>query len=88
LVEDSLNKAQRLQHPFNGPLSGTAQLRQYQKGKTNLHLLEQETVSGSDISFPRQISMPAPHHSVFTDRMPFPPSNHQHQSMKSLQLIN
>jgi len=23
-------------HPFNGPFSGTAQVRQYQKGKTNL----------------------------------------------------
>jgi len=43
----------------------------YQKGKTNLILLKQETVSGSGISWAmckpaprsRQITMPAPHHS-------------------------
>jgi len=41
--------------------------------KTSLDLLEQETVSGSGNSWaactsaphPRQITMPAPHHSVF-----------------------
>jgi len=27
-------------HPFNGPLSGTTQVSQYQKGKTNLDLTE------------------------------------------------
>jgi len=45
----------------------------YQQGNTNLDLLEQETVSGSGISWaicksahcPRQITMPALHHSVF-----------------------
>jgi len=45
----------------------------YQKGKTNLDLLEQETVSGSGITWaicksaprPREMTMPAPHHSVF-----------------------
>jgi len=45
----------------------------YQKGKTNLDLLEQETVSGSGISWAicksaprsRQTTMPAPHHSIF-----------------------
>ena len=45
----------------------------YQKGKTNLGLLKQETVSGSGISWAicksasrsRQITTPAPHHSVF-----------------------
>ena len=58
-------------HPFNGPLSGTTRVSQYQKGKTIL--LEQETVSGSGISWAigksaprsRQITTPAPHHSVF-----------------------
>jgi len=62
---------------FNGPLSGTTWVSQYQKGKTNLNLLEQETVSFSGISSaicksahrPRQMTMPAPHHSVFTGRM-------------------
>ena len=60
-------------HPFNCPLSGTTWVSWYQKGKTNLDLLEQETVSGSGISWaicnsaphPRQITMPASHHSVF-----------------------
>ena len=45
----------------------------YQKGKTIWILLKQETVSGSGISWAvcksaprsRQITMPAPHHSVF-----------------------
>jgi len=45
-------------------------------------------VSGSDISWAicksaprsRQITTPAPHHSVFTDRMPFLPPNQQRQS--------
>jgi len=31
---------QQQQHLFNDPLSGTTQMRQYQKGKTNLDLLE------------------------------------------------
>jgi len=57
---------------------------QYQKGKTNLVSLKQETMSGSGISWaicksaPRssQITTPAPHHSVFfTGRMPFLPPN-------------
>ena len=51
-------------------------------------LLEQETVSGSGISWvvcksaphSRQITMPALHHSVFTGRMPFLPPNQQRQS--------
>ena len=59
--------------PFNGPFSGTTQVGRYQKGKTNLDLLKQETVSGSGIRWAicksaprsRQITMPAPHYSVF-----------------------
>ena len=74
-------------HPFNGPLSGTTQLSQYQKGKTNLDV-KQETVSGSGIHWAicksaprcRQITMPAPHRQFFTVRMPFLPPNQQHQS--------
>jgi len=69
-------------------LSGTTWVSQYQKGKTNLDLLEQEIVSGSGISWaicksapcPRQITKPAFHHSVFTRRMPFLPPNQQRQS--------
>ena len=60
-------------HPFNGPLSGTTRLSRYQKGKPIWILLKQETVSGSGICWAicksapcsRQITMPAPHHSVF-----------------------
>jgi len=63
----------------------------YQKSKTNLDILEQETMSGSGISWaiyksapcPRQITMPAPHHSVFTGWMPFLPPKQQHQSTES-----
>jgi len=51
-------------------------------------LLKQETVSGSSISWTickfasrsRQITMPVPHHSFFTGRMPFLPPNQQCQS--------
>jgi len=59
--------------PLNGPLSGTTRLSRYQKGKPIWILLKQETVSGSGICWAicksapcsRQITMPAPHHSVF-----------------------
>ena len=72
-------------HPFNGPLSGgTTQVSWYQI------LLKQEIVSGSGISWniglcksapcSRQITTLAPHHSVFTGRMPFLPPNQQHRS--------
>ena len=30
-------------HPFNGPLSGTTQVSQYQKGKTNLDFTEADS---------------------------------------------
>ena len=60
-------------HPFNGPLSRTTQVSRYQKVKPISILLKQETVSGSGISWAicksapcsRQITTPAPHHSVF-----------------------
>ena len=61
-------------YPFNNPLSGTTWVSQYQKGKKPIWiLLKQETVSGSGISCAicksapcsRQITTPAPHHSVF-----------------------
>jgi len=60
-------------HPFNSPFSGTTRVSRYQKGKPIGILLKQEAVSGSGISWTicksaprsRQITMPAPHHSVF-----------------------
>ena len=77
------------QQPFNGLLSGTTRVSQYQKGKTSLDLLQQET-NGSGISWaicksapcPRQITTPASHHSVFyrLDALPpFLPPNQQCQ---------
>jgi len=55
-------------------------------------LLKQETVSGSGISWAvcksaprcRQITMPAPHHSVFTGRMLFLSPNQQRQSTEGM----
>jgi len=35
------------QHSFNGPMPWTTQVSRYQKGKTNLDLLEQVIVRGS-----------------------------------------
>jgi len=60
-----------------------------EKGKTNLDLLEQETVSGSGISWaicisehhPRQITTPA---QFFTSRMPFLPPYQQYQSTEGI----
>ena len=63
----------------------THQVSWYQKGKSNLDFTE---ARGSDISWAicksapssREITMPAPHHSVFTGRMPFLSPSQQHQS--------
>ena len=60
-------------HPFNGPFSGTTGWAGTRKVKPIWILLKQETVSGSGISWAifksaprsRQITTPAPHHSVF-----------------------
>ena len=59
--------------PFNGLFSRTTWVSRYQKGKPVWILLEQETVSGSGISWAicksaprfRQITTPVPHFSVF-----------------------
>jgi len=80
-------------HPFNGPFSGATRVSRYQKGKPMWILLKQETVSCSGISWAicksaprsRPITTPAPHHSVFTGRMPFLPPNQQRQSTEGLQ---
>ena len=69
-------------HPFNCPFSGTTQGLPI--------LLKQETVSGSGISWAiyksahrsRQITMPAPHHSVFLQAGC--PSCHPTNSVKAL----
>ena len=73
-------------------LSGTTRVSRYQKGKnqegkTNLDLLEQETVSGSGICWAICKSAPHPRQprqnpttQFFTGRMPFLPPNQQRQS--------
>ena len=76
-------------HTFIGRLSRTTPVSRYQKRKPIWILLKQETVSGSGISWTicksaprfRQMSTPAPDHSVFfTNWMPFLPPNQQRQS--------
>ena len=67
-------------HQFNGPFSGLPTRASTRKVKPIWILLKQETVSGSGISWAicksascsRQITTPAPHHSVFyrTDALP------------------
>ena len=60
-------------HPFNGPFPGLPRWAGTRKVKPIRILLKQETVSGSGISRAicksaprsRQITTPAPHHSVF-----------------------
>jgi len=60
-------------HPFNDPFLGLPRWAGTRKVKTIWILLKQETVSGSGISWAicksaprsRQITTPAPHHSVF-----------------------
>ena len=64
-------------HPFNGPLSGSTRVSRYQKGKTNLDFTEARDSEwqwhqlDKSAARSRQITTPAPHHSVFyrqTDR--------------------
>ena len=60
-------------HPFNDHFPGLARWASTRKVKPIWNLLKQETVSGSGISWAvcksaphsKQITMPAPHHSVF-----------------------
>jgi len=78
-----------LLYPFNGLFSRTTWVSRYQKNKTSLDLKRQkitEFSDGSGISWTickqsaphsRQITMPTPHHSVFTGQMLFPTPNQQ-----------
>jgi len=83
-----LRHFRELLQPLNGLFSRTTWISRYQKGKTNLDFTEQETVSGSGISWAvcksaprsRQTTMPVPTTLFFTGRMPFLPANQQHQS--------
>jgi len=89
LVECTQNTCTRA---FNGSLSGTTRVSRYQKGKTNLDFTEARDSQwqwhqlGHMQIAPRsrQITMPAPHHSVFTGRVPFLPPNQQRQSTEGI----
>jgi len=75
-------------HTVNGPLNFVQDYPGEPVPQPIWILPKQETVSGSGISWaiyksapcPRQITMAAPHHSVFTGQMPFLLPNQQHQS--------
>ena len=78
--------------PFNDPMSGTARVSRYQKGKPDLDFTE---ASDSEWQWhqmghmqvctsPSLITTPAPHHSFFTDWVPFLPPNQQRQSTEGI----
>ena len=82
-----------LLHPFNVLFSRTTWVSQHQKGKPFWILTKQETMGGIGIGLTiwksfapcsGQITMPGPHHSVFTGWMPFLPPNQQRQSTEGL----
>ena len=72
VLSEIVNWNTHTQHPFNGPFPGLYRSAGTRKVRTTWILLKQETVSGSGISWAicksaprsRQITMPAPHHSV------------------------
>ena len=68
LTPKTFNKTALHTHPFNGPFSGTTQMSRYQKGKTNLDFTEARDSKWQwhQLSHMQiQITMPAPHDSVF-----------------------
>jgi len=81
-------------HPFNGPFPGLPRWAGTRKVKPLWILLKQETVSGSGISWAvcksapccRQITTPAPHHSVFVQAGC--PSCHPTNSVKALKAVS
>ena len=82
--------------PVKRPFVRTTRVSRYQKGKTNLDLLEQEAVSGSGISWVICKSVPRPRQnnhasttplSFFTGQMPFLPPNQQLHSTEGKMTI-
>jgi len=74
-----------LLHPFNGLFSKTTWVSQHQKGKTSLDLNESRdgivwTMCKQSAPRSRQLTTPAPHHSIFTGWMLFLTPNQQCQS--------
>ena len=76
-------------HTFNGPFSGTTQVSQYQKGRTNLDFTEARDSEWQwhqlghmqvCTSLQKDNHASTPPLSFFTGRMPFLPPNQQRQS--------
>jgi len=80
-----LYQATHTQTRLTALFPGLPGVSRYQKGKTNLDLTEEERVNGSGINWAicksaprsRQITTPAPHHSVF-HRPDALPDTHTH----------
>ena len=89
-LQSSWRQPQTHTHSFNGPLSGTTQVSQYQKGKTNLDFTEARDSGwhwhqlGHNASLHLAPDRQPLQHSTtlmfFTGRMPFLLSNQQRQS--------
>ena len=80
-------------HPFNGPLSGTTRVSQYQKGKTDLDFTEardsewqwhQLGCMQACTSLQTDNHASTPPLKCFTGRMPFLPHNQQRQSTEGM----
>ena len=83
-------------HPFNGPLSGTTKVSQYQKGKTNLDFTEARDsewqwhqLGHMQVCTLLQTDNHAsqPTTQFFTGRMPFLSPNQQRQSTEGTNLL-
>jgi len=80
---------------FQDNLGKPAPEKQNHSGKTSLGLLQQDTVSGSGISWaicksapcPRQMTMPVPHLSVFTCRMPSCRPTNSVKALKAMEWV-
>jgi len=80
-----------LLHTFNGPISGTTQVSQYQKGKTNLDFTEARDREWHQLgnmqvctSLQKENHASTPRVSFFTGRMPFLLPNQQRQSTEGI----
>ena len=77
----------RLLHPFNGPLSGTTQVSQYQKGKTKLDFTEARDSEWQWHQLGHMqvcISLQTDNHAS----TPFLPPNQQHQSTEGIKQMH
>ena len=83
-------------HTFNGPLSGTTRVSQYQKGNTNLDFAEARDSEWQWHQLGRMqvcTSLQTDNHAstpplcFFTGRMPFLPPNQQRQSTEGIKAL-